>query len=156
MESLVIEKIGKPVVEKKNLPKLKTFYPYTQIKGRLVSTRVVGVTFEGRQEIVAKLQMGDRVWLEQEPHNLHDCNAVMVSRENGEQIGYINRHLAADLVHFLRSYGYPLRGKVSLLTGSKWNNYSLGCKISFKIPKLKRSNNNGHNPSFEDFDEWDL
>ncbi|MBN2396641.1 MAG: HIRAN domain-containing protein [Candidatus Atribacteria bacterium] len=156
MESLVIEKVGKPV-QKKSLPRLKAFYPFTDIKGQLISTRAVGVSFLNRQEIVARLQMGDRIWLEMEPDNPYDHNAIKVTRENGEQFGYINRLLAADIVHYFRAYGYPVQGKVSLLTGSRWDGYSLGVVILFKLPKPKKSNNNGYNPTFDSWeDDWDF
>ena len=154
MESQLIEKIGSPIQETR-LPKLKAYYPYTTIRGQLISTRVVGVTFEGRQEVVACLRMGDRIWLEMEPDNPYDHNAIKVTRENGEQFGYINRLLAADIVHYLRAYGYPVKGKVSLLTGSRWDGYSLGVVILFKLPNPKGSNNNNPNPSFEVWEDWD-
>ena len=156
MESQLIEKIGSPIQETR-LPKLKAYYPYTTIRGQLISTRVVGVTFEGRQEVVACLRMGDRIWLEMEPDNPYDHNAIKVTRENGEQFGYINRLLAADIVHYFRAYGYPVQGKVSLLTGSRWDGYSLGVVIVFKLPKAKGSNNNDHNPTFDSWeDDWDF
>ena len=154
MESQVLEKISKPV-HVKVLPKLNAYYPDTQIKGRVVSTRVVGVTFEGRQEVVARLQMNDRVWLEMEPGNPHDTNAIMVCRSNSEQFGYLNRQLAADVVPYFQSYGYPVHGKVSLITGAEWDGYSLGVIILFKLPKMKNSKRHGHYPSFETWDEWD-
>ena len=154
MESLVIEKIVKPDQEK-SLPKLKAYYPFTTIYGQHIQTKVVGVTFEGRQEVVARLQMGDKVWLEMEPDNPYDKNAIMVTRENGEQIGYLSRHLAADIVHYFRAYGYPVQGGVALLTGSHWDGFSLGCIISFNLPIPKRINNSTKFPSFDDWDEWD-
>ncbi len=156
MENLVIEKIGKPE-QKISLPNLKVYYPFTTIFGRNIQTKVVGVTFEGRQEVVARLQMGDKVWLEMEPDNPYDNNAIKVCRENGEQIGYINRHLAADIVHYFRAYGYPVQGKVSMLTGSRWDGYSLGVVIAFKLPTPKRTNNNGHTSTFESWeDDWNF
>ena len=154
MESLVIEKIGKPE-QKISLPKLKAYYPFTTIYGRHIQTKVVGVTFEGRQEVVARLQMGDKVWLEMEPDNPYDKNAIKVTRENGEQIGYISRHLAADIVQYFQAYGYPVHGEVALLTGSRWDGFSLGCIVSFNLPMPKRTNNDVHTPSFDDWDEWD-
>lgn len=153
METQVIEKIGETVSA--TLPKLETTYPQSKVHARLITTRVCGVTFEGRQEIVARLQMGDRVWLEPEPDNPYDCNAIKVSRSCGEQIGYINRHLAASIVPYFQAYGYPVRGKVTMLTGSRWNGYSLGVVIAFKLPKPKHSNNNGHKISFDEWDDWD-
>ena len=153
MESQIIERIGRSALEKA-LPKIKSVYPFTQVKGRVISTRVVGVTFEGRQEVVAKLQMGDRIWLEMEPDNPCDHNAIKVCRSNGEQVGYINRKLAEDISPYFRAYGYPVHGKVSLLTGSHWDGYSLGVIVVFKLPKLKRSSNSHCPPTFDQWDEW--
>ena len=120
--------------------------PDVQIHGRILTTKVVGVTFENRQEIIAKLQMGDRVWLEREPFNAYDVNAIKVTRNNGEQIGYISRHLARSLAPLMDRLGYPVSGKVYLLTGSCYEDYGLGVVIAFKLPK--------HNQHTR-FDDWD-
>ena len=152
MESQLIEKV-KQQTRQKDLPKLQSSYPYARVKGRVLSTRVVGVTFENRQEVIARLQMGDRVWLDREPDNPYDPNAITVCRGNGEQIGYLNRHLAASIVSYFRAYGYPVKGRVTTLTGSQWDGYSLGVVIAFKLPKLNPS----HPPQslqFEDWDDW--
>ncbi len=154
MESQIIEKIVKTGPDV-HLPKLLSTYPHARVKGRVITTNVVGVTFEGRQEIVARLQTGDRIWLEQEPANPHDHNAIKVSRSNGEQIGYLNRYLAANIVSYFQAYGYPVKGRVITLTGSGWNGYSLGVVISFKLPKPKQFNSEPLTPSFDDWDEWD-
>lgn len=132
-----------------SLPKLETSFPQSKVHGRLISTRVVGVTFEDRQEVIAKLQMGDRVWLEQEPANPFDHNAIKVCRSDGAQIGYLNRYLAANIVPYFEAYGNPVKGKVTLLTGSRWDNYSLGVVVTFKLPK-PRKNHTG-----QQFDDWD-
>ena len=147
METQVLEKIEKSV--SKPLPKLAPVYPQARVHGRVITTKVVGVSFEGRQEVLARLQMGDRVWLEMEPTNPFDSNAIKVCRSNGEQIGYLNRHLASSIVPYFRAYRFPVKGKVSLLTGSAWDGYTLGCVISFKLPKLTH-----HNQDVPDFD-WD-
>lgn len=149
MESHVIEKISNPLSQ----PKHQSACPDTRVKGRVVSTKVVGVTFENRQEVIARLQMGDRVWLDREPDNPHDANAIAVCRSNGEQIGYLNRHLAASVIHYFQAYGYPVKGKVTAITGSDWGGYSLGVVIAFKLPKRHPSSNNLR---FEDWDDWDL
>ncbi len=151
----VIEKITPPIHQIET-PKLQGSYPQARVKGRVVTTKVVGVTFEGRQEVVARLQRGDRIWLEREPDNPYDRDAIKVSRENGEQIGYLNRHLAASLNPYFQAYGYPVRGRVSLLTGSGFGGYSLGCMISFKLPRPNQLNNNSNGLHFEDWDDWDL
>ena len=152
MESQIIEKIGK-VRPEITIPKLQSTYPNTRVKGRLITTKVVGVTFEGRQEVIARLQMGDRVWLEMEPENQYDPNAIKICRSNGEQIGYLSRKLAVSILPHFRIYGYPVKGKVTLLTGSTWGSYSLGVIISFKLPKVKASKSSTLNSLFTDWDK---
>jgi len=147
MEAQVIEKTVST-----NLPKLETTYPQSRVHGRVITTKVVGVTFEGRQEVVARMQMGDRVWLEMEPDNQFDHNAIKVSRSNGDQAGYLSRQLAASVVPYFKAYGYPVKGKITLLTGSGWGNYSLGVVIAFKLPKL--TNHKNGSPEL-DWDDWD-
>lgn len=148
----VIETIARPI-QVVEMPKLQTAYPQAKVKGRLFTTKVVGVTFEDRQEVVARLQMGDRVWLEQELDNPYDSNAVKVCRSNGEQIGYLNRHLAAILSPYFSAYGHPVRGRVSLLTGSLHDGYTLGCVISFKLPKTSQIKHNTFNAQFNDWED---
>jgi hypothetical protein len=152
MESHVIEKISKPIQEI-SLPNRETDCPNTRVKGRALSTKVVGVTFDNRQEVIAKLHQGDRVWLDMEPDNPFDANAISVCRSNGEQIGYLNRHLAASLITLFRAYGYPVKGKVAVVTGSEWGGYNLGVVISFKLPKNNQLNSN---LQFEDWNDWDI
>jgi hypothetical protein len=153
----VIDNLVRPVQEIELL-KLQGSYPDARVKGRVITTKVVGVTFEGRQEVLARMQQGDRVWLEMEPTNAYDRNAIKVSRENGEQIGYLNRQLAASIHPYFKAYGYPIRGRVTLLTGGSWGGYSLGCMISFKLPKQHQLNNhnNHNNLQFEDWDDWNI
>jgi hypothetical protein len=138
-------------------PKLQASYPQARTKGRLITTKVVGVTFSNRdrnrQEIIARLQMGDRVWLEMEPDNRYDPNAIKVCCSNGEQIGYINRHLAASIHPYFAAYGHPVRGRVTLLTGSNWDGYTLGCVISFKLPKTSQIKHNTFNSLFDDWED---
>jgi len=158
MESLVIEKIKKPI-RKINLPNLQSSYPDARSKGRVIVTKVRGVTFnneyESRQEVISRMREGDLIWLETEPTNPFDKNAIAVFRYDGKQVGYLSKNLAASIVAFFKAYRFPVKGKVTLITGSRWNGYSLGVVITFKLPMPKQSNNNGHIPSFDDWDEWD-
>jgi hypothetical protein len=154
MANQVIEKIERPIEEQTY--KLQSTYPGATVHGRVITTKVVGVTFEGRQEVVARLRRGDRVWLDREPTNRYDRNAITVCRENGEQIGYINRHLAASLNPLFKVYGFPVRGRVTLLTGGGWDGYTLGCMINFKLPKQHQLNNNPSKIDFDSWDDWDI
>jgi single-stranded-DNA-specific exonuclease len=128
----VSNQVSYPVVETKSFS-----FPASKVQEQIITTRVVGVTFENRQEVIARLQIGDLIWLEREPDNRYDSNAIKVSMNNGEQIGYLNRYLAASIAPHLDRYGEPARGEISLLTGSSWDNYSLGVIISFRVPGLQ-------------------
>jgi single-stranded-DNA-specific exonuclease len=100
-------------------------------------TKVVGVTFEGRQVVVAKLQVGEEIQLCRELTNPYDENAIRVERLNREQIGYINRFLAADLADIFDAHCGPIKGYVRYLTGGAQGRYSLGVQISFTVPEPK-------------------
>ncbi|MCK4782870.1 MAG: transposase [Desulfobacteraceae bacterium] len=82
----------------------------TSPKGpRINDTKVVGVKFENRQEIIAKLQKGEHIFLRREPGNHYDKNAIRVERLNGEQIGYLSRHLAGSIASVFDEYGKPMK-----------------------------------------------
>jgi len=60
-------------------------------------TKVVGVTFNGRQDAVASLHPGDRLRLVREPANAHDPHAVRVVGPDGRDLGYLRAQLAGRL-----------------------------------------------------------
>jgi hypothetical protein len=51
-----------------------------------------------RQAVIARCRVGDLLVLEHEPDNPQDINAVRVITRRGEQIGYLERHLAGEVV----------------------------------------------------------
>ena len=51
-----------------------------------------------RQAIIQKCDVGELLVLEHEPDNPHDINAIRVLRQNGEQIGYLEREFAGEVV----------------------------------------------------------
>jgi len=105
-------------------------------QGKEVISKVVGVTFEGRQEVVARLHLGEHIQLRREPSNLYDPNAIRVERHNGGQIGYLNRSLASAIAHRFDAHGVPIKGTVINLTGCSFGGYSLGINISFILPDV--------------------
>ncbi|MCL4079192.1 single-stranded-DNA-specific exonuclease RecJ [Coriobacteriia bacterium Es71-Z0120] len=60
-------------------------------------TKLVGVTFEGRQEAVARLVPGTPLRIVREPDNPHDGSACALHDPSGTHVGYFNRRLAAAL-----------------------------------------------------------
>ena len=102
-----------------------------------ISTKVVGVTFDGRQDVVAKLFIHEEIVLRREPTNPYDHNAIRVERLSGEQIGYIDRCMAASLAPALDAFGEVVHGTVSMLTGGSGNGYSLGVDNRFTVPSSR-------------------
>jgi single-stranded-DNA-specific exonuclease len=60
-------------------------------------TKLAGVSFEGRQEVVARLEPGAVLRAVRQPENPFDCNAIALLDPTGEQVGFFNRRLAAAL-----------------------------------------------------------
>jgi len=80
------------------------------------NTKVAGVTFEGRQQIVRRLAAGDVLVLERQPDNPVDPHAVRVLTAGGEQIGYLSARVAARLAPSMDS-GTRYSASVSQVTG---------------------------------------
>ena len=97
-------------------------------------TRVVGVTFEGRQRVVASLVPGQKLRLRREPYNRHDPNAIRVECLDGQQIGYIDRDLARDLASVLDKAGGTIPAEVVEITGGSAG-YRYGVEISYRLPR---------------------
>ncbi len=57
------------------------------------NTKIVGVTFEGRQDVIAGLAAGDRVELRRMPENPFDPNAIAVCYGD-LQLGFLRREIA--------------------------------------------------------------
>ncbi len=60
-------------------------------------TKLAGVTFEGRQEVLAAVGEGTPLRLERQRDNPYDANAIAVFTPDGVQAGFLNRRLAAVL-----------------------------------------------------------
>lgn len=79
-------------------------------------TKLVGVTFEGRQDVVARLEHGTPLRIERQPDNEYDPNAVAVFEPHGAQVGYLNRRLATVLAPVLDA-GVDYDVEVADITG---------------------------------------
>ena len=106
-------------------------------QGDCINTRAVGVSFGNRQQLIAKLEVGEEIILRREPQNPFDSNAIRLERKNGAQFGFINKYLAEELVPIFDSYGKPVRGVVTNLIGGFGPGYHRGVCISFTIPEPK-------------------
>jgi len=79
-------------------------------------TKLAGVTFEGRQDVVTDLVAGVPLRLERQPDNPYDENACALYVPDGRQIGFFNRRLAAVLAFHIDE-GLELDVAVTDVTG---------------------------------------
>lgn len=68
----------------------------------LFHTSIAGVSHRNadgssREEVAAECEPGEFLTLLAEPDNPVDPNAVRVFRDNGKQLGYLKRHVAAEI-----------------------------------------------------------
>lgn len=64
----------------------------------LIPTKIVGVTFDNRQEYINQLKEGDILTIEADPENPYDKNAHTIRNHNGQILGHIKKELAKSLV----------------------------------------------------------
>ncbi len=81
-------------------------------------TKLAGVTFEDRQDVVARLAPGVALRLQRQPDNPHDANATALFDPLGDQVGFFNRRLAAELAPALDA-GLELDVEVTGMTGGE-------------------------------------
>ncbi len=78
-------------------------------------TKLVGVSFEGRQDTIAGLRLGTELELRRQPDNQHDPNAIAV-HYGALQLGFISKGIAKHLAAPIDS-GARYRARVESLTG---------------------------------------
>jgi hypothetical protein len=101
-------------------------------KVRHFHTKIVGVTHQNsdgtdRQNVIRRCGLFENLALDHEEHNPHDSNAVRVCRINGQQLGYLNSGLAAEIVEKSES-GYHFAVFIKDLTGGR-NGQSVGVNL---------------------------
>ncbi len=107
---------------------------------RVLNTKVSGVTFDGRQALIAQLTGHEPCRLVPEPFNKFDPNAigVMVASERGEiwHIGYIPKEIAAEISPYLD--GENLDCKIAEITGGfetrDGDIAALGVRLRIELP----------------------
>lgn len=82
------------------------------------NTKLVGVTFEGRQDRIAALDQGMPVRLQRQPENPYDSNAVAAYAPDGAQIGFLNRNLSGTLAPVMDA-GVEYDSEITAITGGE-------------------------------------
>lgn len=113
-------------------------------------SKIVGVTFEGRQDVIARLRGDESLRFRREPENEYDSNAVAIDvlidldpdgslRGEWSPIGYIARDKNKELASVL-SDGRFASIKINDITGGGDKSYGVNVYIEYERPrKLVRS-----------------
>lgn len=108
-------------------------------------SKLVGVTFEGRQEVIDLLKGDEELRFRREPENQYDSNAVAVDVQVGKNkwfpVGYIARDKNSELAEVLTN-GRFANIQISDITGGGDKAYGVNVYIEYQRPlKQTRSAN---------------
>jgi len=97
-------------------------------------TTVAGVTHDGRQRIVARCSVGERLTLVRDPDNRFDKGAIKIMRLNGEQLGYVPAHVSRggdpSGLAFQMDRGDSFQCRISSLTGGDGLNLGVNIEVT--------------------------
>ena len=97
-------------------------------------TKVAGVTFEGRQDIIKDLEPGTPLSFERDPENKYDKNAVKVIAE-GKCIGYLPK---GSWVPGEIDKGFQFTAQIAQITGGILG-MSYGVNVEYEVAKAPLS-----------------
>ncbi len=100
------------------------------------NTKVVGVTFEGRQSVVATLSVGQELQVLRDPQNPADPNAITVTTQEGVRVGYLRRQISAVLAPVVDKGTITYTASVTEVTGGT-DGRSLG--VNVWVSRLEQS-----------------
>jgi len=97
--------------------------------------KLSGVTFEGRQEIISKLKLDEKIYLKRNPLNEYDKYAIKVFtryEEKNIQIGWIPKSIAKIISPEIDA-GVKWSGKINKIIGGNDKNYGILIKIFIEV-----------------------
>lgn len=107
--------------------------PYQDIgEAKQFFTKAVGVSFDGRQAAINRLQAGDAITLRRNAQNTYDKNAIVLLTAAGEAIGFIRAPIAAKLSPLIDAGQARYGARVTDVTGSADTNFGVNLHV-FKI-----------------------
>ena len=94
------------------------------------ATKAMGVTFEGRQEVVSGLVEGQELALARDPGNPADANAIAIRTRAGAQVGYLRRQISALLAPRMDAgVGYSAR-VLGVTGGGQGRSFGVNIQVS--------------------------
>ena len=107
----------------------------TEKTGRVLETRLSGVSYGNRQQIIARLKPDDHIYLQRDYHNPHDANAIGVYLASSRQhIGWLPRELAANLAADMDKGAKP-EAKIKSISAAKQGRFR-GVIINITVPGM--------------------
>lgn len=94
-------------------------------------SKVVGVTFEGRQRFIPGLRAGQELEYRRDRYNPYDSNAVGLYDAYGNQIGFLSKDVASQVAPKMDA-GKRYRITVSQVTGGGSWTYGVNIHIQQK------------------------
>lgn len=110
------------------------------LPGFKIETKVVDVTYDEHEPVVAQLCVGEEVFLRRDAYSSYDPNAISVERASGEQIGYINKHITVDLAPKFDRNGDSVSAIITAIIGDYDRDSNLTVKIEFVVPEPRNPN----------------
>jgi single-stranded-DNA-specific exonuclease len=108
--------------------------PYASIGDSFgFNTKIVGVTFEGRQDLIAGLQPGAELELVRQPANAYDSNAVAV-HFGRLQLGFVRKPIAARIAPNMDA-GERYRAEIKHITGGGTRSVGVNIWVSRERPQ---------------------
>ena len=105
------------------------------MKTRVLNCKVAGVSYDGRQDIIASLTGNEPCRISPEPLNKFDPNAlaVHIATSGGVMhVGYIPREIAAQIAPHLE--GEAAMADIAEITGGWDDGIAFGLRIRVEIP----------------------
>ncbi|WLR55428.1 HIRAN domain-containing protein [Mesobacillus subterraneus] len=103
------------------------------------SANLTGVTYEGRQGIIAQTEEWDQITLKRDKNNQHDRNAVGVYNSNGRSLGWVPKGYASNIAPQMDK-GITLYAEIKKIVGGNGYNYGIEVRISNDLSKMKKEN----------------
>ncbi len=98
------------------------------------NSKLVGVTFEGRQAVISTLKGNEPLRVRREAENEYDPNAVAVDVKVGEEllpIGYIAKDKNLEIAKSLDA-GIPVEIKLASLTGGNGKSFGVNIELQYQ------------------------
>ncbi len=128
------------IYDEENYERLSTDDFYIDLNNTNFTTELVGTQYEGRNDRIEKVKIGDIVELIREPNNTYDYNSIDVRNKEGS-LGHISSFLAQKIAPLIDQGCNTVAEVVSVtplsLRSKKCKNALLSVKITIDYNSLK-------------------